>query len=595
MKQRTSRPEAPTPLTPLPKAPTGITGFDEITYGGLPRGRTTLVRGGPGCGKTVFAVQSLVNAARDRGEPGILVAFEEDAGQIVANAATMGWDIPALAAKRLFFLDASLSPEVMQSGEFDLTRLLTVLEALVGESGARHIVFDGIDVLLRLLDNPVAARREVYRVRDWLARNGLTAIVTQKVGIEDDLSWQHYSYMLFMADCVVTLGHQVVAGSGFRNVRVMKYRGSGFQGDEFPITITQAGIQVSNRGPVELQYPVTDERISSGIPRLDAMLGGGYYRGSNILVSGAPGTAKSTLAGLFVAAACARGERAMYVNFDEGATQIVRNLSSVGIRLLPHQKSGLLKIYSTRTRGPNIEEQFGELRSVINAHKPRCLVVDPLSALASKLAHVASADSTQMFLDYLKTEGITVVNTSLLDGPDVGEATATGISTIADTWIHLSYVVHEGERNRALTIVKSRGTGHSNQVRELSLSDAGVTLTDVFTAQGQVLMGVARWEREQEELAAQRLALRTSEIARLKLSSDQAEAAARLAAINTEMELRRAEMALLDLELAATSDVAATDRLALRKLRHADEELPLPARNGGKAHPPKARGRAAKR
>ncbi|MCC7324219.1 MAG: circadian clock protein KaiC [Gemmatimonadaceae bacterium] len=583
MKKRTSRPEAPRPVTPLPKVPTGIAGFDEITYGGLPRGRTTLVRGGPGCGKTVFAVQSLVNAARDRGEPGILVAFEEDAKQIVANAATLGWDIPALASKRLFFMDASLSPEMIHSGEFDLTRLLNVLEAVIDESKARHIVFDGIDVLLRLLDNPVAERREVYRVRDWLARNGLTAIITQKVGVDDDLSWQHYSFLQFMADCVVTLSHQVVAGSGFRNVRVMKYRGSGFQGDEFPITITQAGIQVTSRGPVELHYVVTDERISSGIPRLDAMLSGGYYRGNNVLISGAPGTAKSTLAGLFVAAACARGERAMYVNFDEGATQIVRNLGSVGIRLQPHQESGLLKIYSTRTRGPNIEEQFGELRRVIRAHKPRCLVVDPLSALASKLAHVASADSTQMFLDYLKAEGITVVNTSLLDGPDVGEATATGISTIADTWIHLSYVVHEGERNRALTIVKSRGTGHSNQVRELSLSDAGVTLTDVFTAQGQVLMGVARWEREQEELAEHRRALRTAEIARAKLRSAQAEAVARLTAINAEMELRTAEMSMLDAEMAAASDVAATGRLALRKLRHADEELPLAARTGGTA------------
>ncbi|MDX2121959.1 MAG: circadian clock protein KaiC [Gemmatimonadota bacterium] len=592
--KRKTRPQASMPLTPLPKVPTGITGFDEITYGGLPLGRTTLVRGGPGCGKTVFAVQSLVNAARDRAEPGILVAFEENAGQIVANAATLGWDIPALTAKRLFFLDASLSPEMTQSGDFDLTRLLNVLEAVIGESGARHIVFDGIDVLLRLLDDPVAERREVYRVRDWLSRSGVSAIITQKVGAEDDLSWQHYNFMQFMADCVVSLGHQVVAGSSFRNLRVMKYRGSGFLGDEFPITITNAGIQVTNRGPIELHYQVTNERVSSGLPRLDAMLSGGYYRGSNILISGAPGTAKSTLAGLFVAAACARGERAMYVNFDEGATQIVRNLGSVGIRLAPHQKSGLLKIYSTRTRGPNIEDQFGELRSVIRAHKPRCLVVDPLSALSSKLAHIASADATQMFLDYLKAEGITIVNTSLLDGPDVGEATATGISTIADTWIHLSYVVHEGERNRALTIVKSRGTGHSNQVRELRLSDAGVALTDVFTAQGQVLMGVARWEREQEELAARRLAQRTSEIARVKLNSAQAEAAARLTVISTEMELRKAEMALLDLEMASASDVLATDRLALRKLRHADEEIPVPARNGGKRHPAKPGGRGTK-
>lgn len=592
--KRKPRPKASMAVTPLPKVPTGITGFDEITYGGLPRGRTTLVRGGPGCGKTVFAVQSLVNAARDRREPGILVAFEENAGQIVANAATLGWDIPALTAKRLFFLDASLSPEMTQSGDLDLTHLLNVLQAVSEEAGAKHIVFDGIDVLLRLLDNPVAERREVYRVRDWLSRSGLSAIITQKVGADDDLSWQHYNFMQFMADCVVSLGHQVVAGSSFRNLRVMKYRGSGFLGDEFPITITNAGIQVTNRGPIELHYHVTNERVSSGLPRLDAMLSGGYYRGSNILISGAPGTAKSTLAGLFVAAACARGERAMYVNFDESATQIVRNLGSVGIRLGPHQKSGLLKIYSTRTRGPNIEDQFGELRSVIRAHKPRCLVVDPLSALSSKLAHIASADATQMFLDYLKAEGITIVNTSLLDGPDVGEATATGISTIADTWIHLSYVVHEGERNRALTIVKSRGTGHSNQVRELRLSDAGVALTDVFTAQGQVLMGVARWEREQEELAARRLALRTAEIARVKLSSAQAEAAARLTVISTEMELRKAEMALLDLEMASASDVLATDRLALRKLRHADEEIPVPARNGGKHHAPKPGGRSTK-
>ncbi len=582
------------PLTPLPKVPTGITGFDEITYGGLPLGRTTLVRGGAGCGKTVFAVQSLISRARDRGEPGILVAFEENANQIVANAATLGWDIPALAAKRLFFLDASLSPEMVQDGDFDLTRLLNVLQAVSEEAGAKHIVFDGIDVLLRLLDNPVAERREIYRVRDWLSRSGLTAIITQKAGADDDHSWQHYSFMQFMADCVVNLGHQVVAGSSFRNVRVMKYRGSGFLGDEFPITITQSGIQVTNRGPVELHYVVSDERISSGLPRLDVMLSGGYYRGSNVLISGAPGTAKSTLAGLFVAAACERGERAMYVNFDEGASQIVRNLASVGIQLAPHLKSGLLKIYSTRTRGPNIEDQFGELRKVIRAHKPTCLVVDPLSALSSKLAHVASADATQLFLDYLKVEGITVVNTSLLDGPDVDEATSTGISTIADTWIHVSYIVNEGERNRSLTIVKSRGTGHSNQVRELTLADSGVTLTDVYTAQGQVLMGVARWEREQEERASKQVMLRASEIARVKLNSAQAEAAARLTVITTEMEVRRAELALLDFEVASARDLRATDRLTLRKLRHADEDLPLPEPGLKKRQPPKRGGRATK-
>jgi len=284
----------------------------------------------------------------------------------------------------------------------------------------------------------------------------------------------------------------------------------------------------------------------------------------------------------------------MYVNFDEGATQIARNLASVGIRLRQHQKSGLLKIFSTRTRGPNIEDQFSELRRVIREHGTRCLVIDPLSALASKLAHVASADSTQMFLDSLKVDGITVVNTSLLDGPDVNEATATGISTIADTWIHVSYVVNEGERNRALTIVKSRGTGHSNQVRELTLSDTGVTLTDVYTAQGEVLMGVARWEQEQAERAAKRQALRSSEIERVRLKRAQAEAAVRLAVITTEMEVRKAEIALLDHELASASDLGASDRLMLRKLRHADEDSPLPARKGNKRHLPTVKGRTAR-
>lgn len=563
----------PVPLAPLRKVLTGITGFDEITNGGLPVGRTILVRGGPGCGKTVFAMQVLVNRARDHREAGILVAFEERADQIVANAATLGWNIPALAAKKLYFVDANLSSRVDAAAEIDLTKELNLLRAYVREAGAKYIVFDGIDVLLRSLADPQAELREIYRLREWILESGLTAIITQKSGLSDDDTKQGYSILPFMADCVITLSHHVLAGSSFRNLRVTKYRGSGYLADEFPITITDTGMQVRDRGPVELLYAVTDERISTGLPRLDAMLTGGYHRASNVLISGAPGTAKSTLAGLFVEAACQRGERAMYVSFDEGATQIVRNLASVGIQLKAHEKSGLLKIYSTRTRGPNIEQQFGELRRVILEHRPTCVVIDPLSALASKLAHVASADATQMFLDFLKVNGITVVNTSLLDGPEVGEATATGISTIADTWIHVSYVVNEGERNRALTIVKSRGTGHSNQVRELILSDTGVTLTDVYTAQGEVLMGVARWDRERSELAVQQKALRTAAIARVRLKSAQAEAAARLAVITTEIEVRAAELALLDAELTQATELRSSEDETLRKLRHADAEV----------------------
>jgi circadian clock protein KaiC len=263
----------------------------------------------------------------------------------------------------------------------------------------------------------------------------------------------------------------------------------------------------------------------------------------------------------------------LYVSFDEGAAQIVRNLRSVGIKLGPHVKSGLLKIYSTRTRGPNIEDQFGTLRARIAEFKPQCLVIDPLSALALKLAHVASADAAQHFIDSLKSQGITAVNTSMMDGASGDETTLTGISTIADTWIHLSYLVQDGERNRALTIVKSRGSEHSNQVRELTLSDEGVTLTDVFVAQGKVLMGVARWEWEQEEVAETRRINVTAELKRLQLQLAQAEAAARLQVVQVEMEARSAEIALLADATGSASTLVTTDRAVLRRMRHADDEV----------------------
>jgi len=558
------------PYAVVTKTLTGIQGFDEITDGGLPRGRTTLVMGGPGCGKTVFALQTLINGANRTQEAGIFVAFEESTRQIIANAATFGWDLPGLEKKKLFFLDARLAPDVVKAGEFDLAGMLSILRLKAEEIHASCIVFDGIDVLLSLLDDPVAERREIYRIRDWLSQTGMTCIVTQKVGaMEAD---QRYSFLQFMADCVVVLKHQVVDGSVFRNLRVMKYRGSGFSGDEFPITLTTEGLQLTNRGPTELQYDVTDERVSSGLPRLDSMLHGGYYRGSSVLISGAPGTAKSTLAGLFAEAACERGERTLYVSFDEGAAQIVRNLCSVGIQLAPHVKSGMLKIYSTRTRGPNIEDQFGTLRAKILEDKPRCLVLDPISALSAKLAHVASADAAQYFLDFLKGEGITAVNTSMMDSVSDDETTSAGISTIADTWIHLSYLVQDGERNRALTIVKSRGSEHSNQVRELTLSSEGVTLTDVFVAQGKVLMGVARWEWEQEEQAGTRRIQVAAELKRLQLQLAQAEAAARLQVVQTEMEARSAEIALLADATGSASTLVTTDRAVLRRMRHADEE-----------------------
>ena len=570
------------PRASITKLLTGVDGFDQITEGGLPRGRITLLLGGAGCGKTVFALQTLVSGAHREREPGIFVAFEEPARQIVANAGTFGWDLPSLTKRKLFFLDARLTPEIVKGGDFDLAGLLGMLEAKAQEIHAKRIVFDGIDVLLTLLDDENAQRREVYRIRDWLLRTGLTGIITQKT--HDAEGDRRFSFMQFMVDCVVILQQQVVDGATFRTLRVIKYRGSGFAGDEFPIQLSSEGLRLTNRGPAELKYRVSTARVSSGLPRLDHMLHGGYYRGSNILVSGAPGTAKSTLAGLFAAAACARGERTLYVSFDEGADQIIRNLRSVGIHLAPHVKSGLLTMYSTRTRGPNVEGQFGHLLAIVRKHTPRCLVIDPLSALAMKRTHVASADAARQFLDSLKVLGITVVDTFLTEGPSTDEATATGISTCADTWIHVSYVVQEGERNRALTIVKSRGMEHSNQVRELTLSGRGASLTDVYIAQGEALMGVARWQREQEERAKAKRTHVAAELTRHQLQLMQAEAAARLQVIQTEMDARSAEIAVLEDATGSATTLVRTDRAMLRKMRHADVEVGHTKRPRAKRH-----------
>jgi circadian clock protein KaiC len=574
------------------KLRTGIRGFDEITTGGLPRGRTTLVVGGPGCGKTVFALQTLVNGAREDKEAGLFVAFEESTGQLLQNASSFGWGLRALVDKQLFLFDARVAPEVVQAGDFDLIGLLALLEAKARTMGATRVVFDGLDVLLGLFTDPLAERREVYRIRDWLARTGLTGLITLKAGsLEVD---ERLGFLQFMVDCVLVLRHRLVDGSAFRNLRVVKYRGSGCSGDEFPITLAAKGLQLTPRGPTELTYPVTDQRVSSGLPRLDSMLRGGYHLGSNVLISGAPGTAKTTLCGLFAAAACARGERALYVSFDEGADQIVRNLRSVGIKLTPHLESGLLKIYSTRARGPNVADQFAELREQVRLQRPRILVLDPLSLL-SKQVEVPAAGSAQQFLDQLKRDAITVVNTSVMEGISTDDAQTAGISTIADTWIHLAYVVQDGERNRALTIVESRGSGHSHQVRELTLSDGGVDINDVVVAQGKVLMGVARRVWEQAELATRARTKATTAHKLLQLRLAQAEAVARAQVVQTEMEARSAEIAALAVAAEEASELLLTDSEALHQMRNADEGVRAASQHPGHGRSGADRGRPRKR
>lgn len=552
------------------KLATGIQGFDELSHGGLTLNRTSLLLGGPGSGKTVFSLQTLVNAARRRDEPGIFVAFEETTRHIIANAACFNWGLPALARNKLFFLEAHLSPEVVQSGEFDLSGMLAMLKAKKQEMGARWIVFDGIDVLLTLLQNPIAEMREIYRIRDWLADNEMNAIVTAK--IEDGISASvNYGFMQFMMDCVIRINRRLEHGVSLHRLQITKYRGSDFVAGEYPVSFGSSGMEVGAPEPAEIKHAASSERISAGFERLDTMLGGGLFRGSSTLITGVPGTSKTTLAGKFAEAACRRGERTLFVSFDEGAEPIVRNLASVGIQFKPHVKSGLLRMYSARTESIGAEDHLIKLKALIREHRPRCMVIDPLSAIAKAGGLVAARAVANQLIYMVKDEKVTVMITAISEGDDPQtEATELQISTVADTWIHLSYIVRSGERNRALTIIKSRGTWHSNQVRELVLSEAGPMLADVYTAGGEVLMGTLRWEKETEEKA--RKTQRRADVGhkQRELQFAEADTRARIKALELDLERQRAELALYTRDDEARMLSSSERENELRQMRSAD-------------------------
>lgn len=558
----------------LRKAPTGIPGVDAITRGGLPEARTTLILGGPGAGKTVLALETLVNAARLHHEPGIFVAFEESSRQIIANAATFGWDLPSLEREKLFFLDARVSPVIVQSGDFDITLMLAGLEAKAREMGAKRIVLDGLDVLLTLLDDPVRERQEVYRLHDWLQRSGLTAVITGKAIDADRHGAERYSFMQFMVDAVILLHHRMVNRVSLRGLRVAKYRGTGFDEGEFPMVISPSGIQVATFGPAILTHEVSHERVSTGISRLDNMLDGGYYRGSSVLVSGAPGVAKTTLAAAFARAACLRGERALFVSFDEAADQLVRNLQSVNVDLAPFVASGLLEIQGVRSESRSAEEHLIDLQRRIREFEPGTLVLDPISALGKTGGEIAAVHSSLRLLDFARATGITTLSTSLMSQAADVEATAMEISTIADTWIHLAYAIHGGERNRTLTVVKSRGMRHSNQVRELILSDEGITLADVFTAGGEVLVGTARWEfeRAMRERAEQQRVER--EQRRRIAERNVARIEAQIAALRAELEAQQSEAEAVGANEALAAELRHDQQETLRRLRFGVNDAP---------------------
>jgi len=567
----------------LSKLATGIEGFDAMSRGGLPRHRTSLLIGGPGAGKTVFALQCLVNGAR-RQTPGIFVAFEESPGQIVANGATFDWGLASLPATQLFFLDAHLSPTLVKAGDFDLSAMLGILAAKQKEIGAEWIVFDGIDVLLAVLQDPAAEMREIYRLRDWLAANELTAILTAKLDAQTAEAGR-YGFLQFMVDCVVRLERRQEERVAAQSIQITKYRGSGYAASEYPLSFGASGVAVGAVEEGELRHEASSERVTAGFARLDAMLGGGVFRGSGTLITGAPGTSNTTLSGKFAEAACRRGERTLFLSYDEGGEQIIRNLSSVGIQLKTHVKSGLLRMHSARTEAVGAEEQLNRVRSLIRQHRPQCMVIDPLTAIARAGSVGAARTVANRLINAIKDEGITLFVTALSGAEDPqAETTALEISTIADTWMHLSYVVLGGERNRALTIVKSRGTAHSNQVRELILDKSGPTLADVYSAGGEVLMGTLRWEKEAEEGAKKIRQRGEFEYKRRELQFAEANIGAQMKALQLDLQRQRAELALYSGEHEARDASVSRQRDDLRRRRNADAAAgPSPKRGNGAA------------
>jgi circadian clock protein KaiC len=466
----------------LRKAASGISGLDEVTGGGFPLGRPTLVCGPAGCGKTLLAMEFLVRGITEFGEPGVFVAFEETAQDLVDNVASMGFDLQQLQDDGLLVLDhINIAPgDLHEAGSWDLDGLFIRLGAAIDEVGAKRVVLDTIETLFGAFDNVTNLRAELRRLFDWLKSRGVTAVVTGERG---DGTLTRHGIEEYVSDCVIVLDHRVSEQTSTRRLRVLKYRGSLHGTNEYPFLIGSHGVSVIPITSLGLHHIVSDERVSTGVPSLDAMLGGrGVYRGSSVLISGTAGTGKSTVAAQFCAAACARGERALYFAFEESASQIIRNMSSVGIEMAHWVDLGLLQFHCVRPSLLGLEAHLASMQEVISDFQPHVVVMDPISELHASGGGEVSAMLTRQ-VDYLKSRGVTAVFTSL-DSYANPSSSEQQIGSLIDTWIIAKLARGDGIRHRVLYVLKSRGMAHSHEIREFVLSDQGLELTEVYHGAG---------------------------------------------------------------------------------------------------------------
>ncbi len=490
-------------LKVLPKTPTGIAGLDEITMGGLPKGRPTLICGNAGCGKTLLGLEFLVRGATEYNEPGVFMCFEETAKELAENVASLGYDLNKLVAQKKLVLDHVKvdRSEIEETGEYDLEGLFIRLNYAIDSIGAKRVVLDTLESLFSGLSNDGILRAELRRLFHWLKDKGVTAIITGERG---DGTLTRQGLEEYVSDCVILLDNRVTEQSSTRRLRIVKYRGSTHGTNEYPFLIEENGFVVMPVTSAGLDHMVLTDRISSGIPRLDAMLGGkGYYRGSSVMVSGTAGTGKSSLSAHIAEAACKRGERVIYFALEESSSQIIRNMQSIGIDLATWEKKGLLKFHSRRPTNMGLESYLTSIHKEITLFKPKVAIIDPISSFIVGTNDFEAKTMMIRLIDFLKSNHITAFLTCLTTGGADLEHTQINISSLIDTWLLLRDIEIGGERNRGMYVLKSRGMAHSNQIREFRLTNHGAQLLDVYVGSEGVLTGSARIIQEEKENALQ--------------------------------------------------------------------------------------------
>ena len=565
----------PKPMSTLfEKSPTGIKGLDEITFGGLPTGRPTLVCGTAGSGKTLLGMEFLVRGAMEFNEPGVFMSFEETGEELTKNVISLGFNLNDLVARKKLLLDYVYieRSEIEETGEYDLEGLFIRLGHAIDSIKAKRVVLDTIETLFSGLPNPSIIRAELKRLFRWLKDKGLTAVITGEQG-SNQLTRSGLEE--YVSDCVIFLDHRIREQISTRRLRIVKYRGSLHGTNEFPFLIDEAGITVMPITSMGLRHTVSNRRVSTGIPRLDAMLGGkGYYVGSSVLVSGTAGTGKTSIAASFVDAACRRGERCLYFAFEESQAQVARNMRSIGIDLEKWLEKGLLRFHAERPSLYGLETHLSGIHKLIQEFDPAVVVVDPVSNLSTVGTQSDVKAMLTRILDELKLKGVTTLFTSLTSGhdPPTLEATEVGISSLADTWILLRDIELGGERNRGMYILKSRGMAHSNQIREFLLTDKGVNLIDVYVGPSGVLTGAARVSQEAQEKRGEFAHQQEIELKKLNLGSKRKALEAQIAALRAELETSAAEIKRITEEEKDHRRRLLEEQKAIARLRQADKE-----------------------